>query len=296
MRVVKNTAAVLLAMLIAVSSFIIGYAENNEIEEPEEKENIEIRLCEEYANETILTVFSDIYINAYETVTLYQRDENNEKTLVKSIPCEGYCYTHYKAPETTFAITLPAGGIFVSQGRYTLEFTAKETPPEGCEKEKDFSFDFCYEDIVNPEYENTNIDFTIEVGQKADISEILALPENYLIAYNVYENREDDFFDEQIIEFDQNSFTGISRGNTLLVVEDVYSADIVAFINIRVVPETPDNFLGLIGSTMGIIGTDTLKSFIQLGSYGGVGLGGLFYTLLFPIIAILSFFGALLGL
>lgn len=295
MRVVKNTAAFLMAVLIAVSSFVTGYAESGTDEGTEEKEQTKIRINEQYSDCTDLVVFSDFNIFDFETVNFYQRNESNEKTLISTVSVAEHCSKRFDAPDNVFSLRLVGKNPFESQGQYTFEFIAKETPPEGGEKENDISVDFTYEDIINPEIKNEIIDYTMEVGQKADISEIIDLPEDYLCVYTLGENKPETFFDEQIIQIENTSIKGVSRGETVLIIKEVFSGDTIVQVNIRVIPETPDNFLELIGSTLGIVGFDTLKSLISTGSYGALGLGGLFYSLLFPIVALLSFFGAIIG-
>lgn len=296
MKIIKKLSAFLLAMIFAVSGMILGYAENNATEEPEENQSTQIRICQVYHDQIRIAAYFELEFRAYETINLYQRDENNNKTLLISLPCEKHCYTSYISDENNFGFSIPDANIFADQGSYTFEFVAMETPPEGYNKQSDVIIDFDYEDIVNPEIESKDIDYTLNIGQSADIMEIIGLPEDYLGVYLITVNNNEGLFDEQFIEKDGNIVTGISRGDVTVIVEDVYSGINIAQINLRVIPEVPDNFLGLIGSTFGIIGEDIFKSLSSVGIFGSVGILGLGYTILFPFVALFSIIGSLFGL
>ena len=286
MRVVKKSLAVLLAAVIALSAVTIGYAEKSV------NEGTEIRMIESYGT-THLLVFSNVYIASFETVNVYQRDESDEKTLILSLSARDNCNIYSDEPQETFKLTIPGTGIFVAQGKYTLELIAKETPPEGVKKENDFSIDFEYENIINPEIEKKVINYTVEKGKKTELSEIISLPEGYLSIYYISENRENAYV--SFVEIEGSSITGTARGNTVLIVKDRLSDEIIAKINLKVIPEKPDNFFELLGSTFGIMGSDAFRALITVGETATVGIAGLFYSLLFPVIGILSFFGAILG-
>ena len=294
MRVVKKSFAILLAMIIAVSAFNISYAEN--IAEEGTKEKTEIRMGE-YLGITYLIVFSDVYIASFETINICQRDnESNEITLITSVSVEDNCYTYSDEPKEIFSIRIPQGKIFVPQGKYTLELIAKETTPEGIKKENNLSIDFEYEDIINPEIYSLTIDLKLKEGEETDIFDIISLPEDYLSVYSISETRIVSPYDSYV-EINGSTIKGTARGKTLVVVEDRFSGQTIAEINLKIQPETPDNFFDLIGSTFEIIGSDSLDAFSSLFEISVGGITGLFYSVVaLPVLTVVAAFGSIFGL
>lgn len=274
-RVVKRVIAALLAAIIAISAGIIGFAENNE--------EIEVRYKDSDFGE-YLCIYCEKKADSFETVNIYQRNENNEKTLLESLGDTHRFYSVNDGKRTYLVIEIDGDILFADKGSYTVEFIAKETPSENCPKEADFSVDFDFSETSEPETEYIDIDITVEVGEEIDLIDYYTLPEDYLgSVYHQYRyNYIDDKYPDKIVSItDKTKLKAIREGSDYIYIEDKFSREEIGKISIKVVPQKAENLGELFKQTFQTLFSGAANGIKNVFSAFGAGLTGAGLTVLF---------------
>lgn len=284
MRVVKKLTAILLAVITVFTVTVIGFAE-----EPEEKIEVRIKDSDFGLN---LCIYKDLELSAYETVNIYQRDEDGNKTLLESLNVFENCYICLYTLNNYIAIEFHSKNPFVDQGSYTVEFIAKEVPPEGVEKHENLIIDFDYADSIEPEFDYIEISTTHEKGKSLTLYDIYSPPEGYKgeLIFKYVDVFEPDNYPVDINEYFAWTLDGVKTGKAEVYIIDNESREILAKVKILVIDEEPNNFFDLIIRTFKAMGNGAVNTFRNIGASIAAGIFGVS----FPIVAILSAIGALI--
>lgn len=284
MRVVKKLTAVLLAVITAFTVSIIGFAEETE-------EKIEVRIKDSDFGLN-LCIYSELRLAAYETVNVYQRDEDGNKTLLESLNVFENCYVCLYTADRYVAIQFHSKNPFVDQGSYTVEFIAKEVPPEGVEKHENLIIDFDYSDSIEPEFNYIEFSKTLELGRSLNLYSIYLPPEGYMgeLIFRYVNDYEPDDYPVDIDETFACSLDTVKTGKAEVYIFDKESYEVLAKVKIRVIDEEPNNFFDLIKRTFKEMGNGVVNTFKNI----GVSIASGIFGISFPIVAILSVIGALI--
>ncbi len=286
MRVVKRGTAALLAVIIALSASIIGFAE-------ETNKNYTLIIKEDY-RKYYVCVFGDARTPSFKRVDIFKNEEDGKKTLLKMFFAEDgqFVYNEVFNREGHMVVAIDSKDFFEADGSYTIEFYPADVVPEGQKKEDKISIDFNFADSVEPKYEIRELYTTLQVDRELDVNEFDCLPEGFMGEYRLdyIDNPLGDEDKRKLVSTQDSKITALREGTACVYVTDKLTENKLCKIIVKVEPKQAENFFELIKFTFQAIGggaADTLKGF-------GGAFVGLAWGIAVPIVVAITTIGSLI--
>lgn len=285
MRVVKRVAAAMIAVIIALSAIVIGFADETE-------KNCDL-VIKENSGAYYICVFCDAKSESFKRIDIIERNENGEKYLLKMIfGDEGhFSYNNVRDSEDHIIVVITDKELFEENGNYTIEFYPHDVTPEGCEKAEKISIDFEFAASIEPDYEIIEIHTELQVDRELDITAIGALPEGYKGKYYLdYEaNHLGDEDTRKYVSARDGKIKALRAGDALVTVKDSLTHKTLCRIDIKIEPKQAKNFLELIKFTFQAMGSGAFETLRTTGYIFAVALWGI----TMPVVVTLTAIGSL---